>query len=180
MTFFAHPLDDHATLTLVSVEDAAALTELIRANQTRLAQWEDWAQGPQEVEEKREFLRGKLRAFVEGTSVPCFLRVDGALVGSVELRLERNRNAEIGYWIDAKYEGRGLVRRACEALIDHAFGALGLERLELYIIAENERSRGLAQRLGFTDDGTRRSAMVVGDRRFDVVTYGLLRGEWRR
>lgn len=181
MTFFTHPLDDRAALTLVGVGDAEELAEVLAANRERIGEWENWAREPQSLEQQREFLRGQQQKFVAGTSLPCFIKVDGRLAGSIELRQVSagDRVSEIGYWVSAEFEGQGLVRRACEALIAHAFGPLEQLRVELQVAADNARSRGLAKRLGFTDEGTRRSAMVVGDRRHDVVWYGLLASEWQ-
>ncbi|UQN14773.1 GNAT family N-acetyltransferase [Gulosibacter sp. ACHW.36C] len=181
MTFFTHPLDHRTALHLVAVEDAEELAEVLNANRERIGTWEDWAREPQPLERQREFLRGQLQKFVGGTSLPCFIKVDGRLAGSIELRQVSagDRVSEIGYWVSAEFEGQGLVRRACEAFIAHAFGPLERLRVELQIAADNERSCGLAERLGFTEEGTRRSAMVVGDRRHDLVWYGLLASEWR-
>ncbi|WP_125106583.1 MULTISPECIES: GNAT family N-acetyltransferase [Gulosibacter] len=181
MTFFTHPLDDRATLTLCGVGDAEALAEVLEANKGRIGEWENWAREVQPLEQQREFLRGQLQKYVAGTSLPCFIKVDGRLAGSIELRQvnANDRVSEIGYWVAAEFEGQGLVRRACEALIAHAFGPLEQVRIELQVAVGNDRSRALATRLGFTEEGTRRSALRVGERRHDLVCYGLLASEWQ-
>jgi len=45
--------------------------------------------------------------------------------------------------------------------------------------AANQRSRVLAARLGFIEEGLHRQAVVIGDQRRDEVVYGLLADEWR-
>ncbi len=71
------------------------------------------------------------------------------------------RYGEIGYWVAAPARGRGLATRALTLLRDWAVGELGLERIELLIHVENERSQRLAERTGFLDTGERRPAPRV-------------------
>ncbi len=62
---------------------------------------------------------------------------------------------------------------------------LGLARLELDTAATNEASNAVAHRLGFTHEGTRRSAVLLpaapgfDEVRVDVNDWGLLPGELR-
>lgn len=64
------------------------------------------------------------------------------MAGSLGLRIDRaEATAELGYRVDAEYEGRGLVRRAAELLIEHGFGPLGLRRIGLRTVVDNVRSR---------------------------------------
>lgn len=87
------------------------------------------------------------------------------LVGSAGLQIDRySRSADAGYWIDAAFEGRGLVTRTMTVLLDQAFGPLGLARVTVRTEAANQRSRAVAVRLGFTEEGLHRQAMAFGDR----------------
>jgi ribosomal-protein-serine acetyltransferase len=65
-------------------------------------------------------------------------------------------------------------------MLDHAFGPLGLERVGLPAIIDNTRSRSVAQRLGFTQEGVFREAAAFPHERRDYVVYGLLAREWRK
>jgi ribosomal-protein-serine acetyltransferase len=103
------------------------------------------------------------------------------LAGSVSLRIDRySRSGEIGYWIDGSYEGRGLVSKAVAAVLDQAFGPLGLDRVVLHTDPANERSRALAGRLGFTEEGLLRRALAFPGERRDRAVYGLLADEWNK
>jgi ribosomal-protein-serine acetyltransferase len=103
------------------------------------------------------------------------------LIGWVNLVIDaRARSAEVGYWLDAGFVGRGLVTRAVTAVLDHAFGPLGLDRVGLQAVADNTRSRSVAERLGFTQEGVLREYAAFPDERRDLVVYGLLAREWRR
>lgn len=74
-----------------------------------------------------------------------------ALLGSVALNPIdwRLRAADIGYWVAAPARGRGVATRAVELLAAHAFGTLGLERLEVRAQQGNHASQAVAARAGF-------------------------------
>ena len=104
-----------------------------------------------------------------------------ALAGSVGLRISSySRSGETGYWIGSGYEGQGLASKAVAAVLDQAFGPLGLDRVTLHTDVANERSRALARRLGFTEEGLLRQALAFpGERRGEAVC-GLLADEWNK
>jgi RimJ/RimL family protein N-acetyltransferase len=99
------------------------------------------------------------------------------LVGQLQLKnvdweLER---AELAYLIDRDFEGRGLVTEAARALIEVGFERLGLRRIILRTLVENERSAALALRLGFKLEGTLRQDFRTGRGRWvDLHLFGLL------
>lgn len=110
---------------------------------------------------------------------------DGDLVGSMGLvRLGQLRTAEhqaeLGYWTAKEQRRRGYTVEAARAVIDWAFGDLGVERLEWYAEAGNTGSRAVALRLGFTMEGTLRSRMLHRGTRRDAWVGSLLPSDWGR
>ncbi|HVZ74169.1 MAG TPA: GNAT family N-acetyltransferase [Polyangia bacterium] len=82
----------------------------------------------------------------------------GRLVGSVgvdDAALDGGGRGELGYWLGRDHRGRGLARRAVEAFLPHAFGALALHRLTARAFAWNLPSIRILERVGFTrlDEG---------------------------
>jgi RimJ/RimL family protein N-acetyltransferase len=69
---------------------------------------------------------------------------------------------------------------AAAALLDQAFGPLGLERVSLHTDPSNERSRAVARRLGFVEEGLLRQGTAFPDERRDELVYGLLAEEWHK
>jgi len=155
--------------------DAEALQVVIERNRERLMRWMAWAQGST-VDTTREFIT------VNGDGLdPLGLIADGVLVGTIGARPEPMRgDAEIGYWIDERIEGRGIVTRACRALIRHLLEDLDLHRVTIRAAPDNARSRAIAERLGFTQEGVLREAGWSSPGYHDLVVYGLLDREWPR
>ncbi|HEY4021356.1 MAG TPA: GNAT family protein [Pseudonocardiaceae bacterium] len=175
--------DDAAALLPRTPQIAEAYQELLIANFDRLLRWLPGLDELPSLEQTRADLARRGEAWLDGSQLPLAIavRAEGGwrLVGEVNLLIDSHiRSAEVGYWLDADVEGRGLATRAVSAALDWAFGPLGLRRVKLFAIADNERSLGVARRLGFTREGLFRAAAVVSGVEHDVVGYGLLAREW--
>lgn len=182
---FTWPLGDDVVLIPRTAAIAEAHFALVEANYERLARWfPDAYQQPPTLEGVRANLHRAGQAWLDGTLLPLSIavRADSGwrLVGWAQLEIDsRARSAEVGYWLDADFVGRGLVTRTVTAMLDYAFGPLGLERVGLEAVSDNTRSRNVAQRLGFTQEGTLREAAAFPHERRDRVVHGLLAREWR-
>jgi ribosomal-protein-serine acetyltransferase len=181
---FTWPLGDDAALVLRTAAITDAHFALVEANYQRLAPWfPDAFQEPPVLEETRANLEEAGQGWIEGSLLPLSIALkegDGwRLAGWAQLEIDAAaRSGEVGYWLDADFVGRGLVTRTVTAILDHAFGPLGLERIGLTATADNVRSRSVAERLGFTLEGIRREAAAFPTGRRDVAFYGLLAREW--
>ena len=72
------------------------------------------------------------------------------------------------------------MHEALQALLQHAFDRLDLNRLEADIDPRNLASARTLERLGFQKEGYLRERWIVNDEVSDTALYGLLRREWRR
>ena len=110
-------------------------------------------------------------------ATPLAIRVEGRLAGQVTVdNVVRGamRSGWLGYWIDSGVAGRGMGSLAVALVCDHAFGAMGLHRLQADIRPENGPSQRLVERLGFRQEGLlRRYLDIDGDWR-DHLTFSLL------
>lgn len=177
---FVLPVDGEIQLVLAEERHAEEVSALIVRNQRRLARWEPWAEHPATVAALRSFIRSCLDGFAAGTQVQTYIGVGGRLVGSCGIRISvPARTGEIGYWLDAEHEGRGIATRSARALVTSAFQERGLLRMELRTAVDNVRSRALAERLGFVQEGIQRAAQVFSNRRTDMALYSTLAREWR-
>jgi RimJ/RimL family protein N-acetyltransferase len=106
---------------------------------------------------------------------------DAAIVGMAGLFHfhETSRRAEIGYTLARAHWGQGLMHEALVALVDHAFSALDLNRLEADIDPRNVASARSLERLGFRHEALMRERWIVNGEVSDTGFYGLLRSEWQ-
>ncbi|WP_157018000.1 GNAT family N-acetyltransferase [Cryptosporangium arvum] len=172
---FVLPVREDVDLVLRERWTAESMHRLAVANIDRLRAWEPWAQGEQTLAALVAFDRLQLLDWVDGRCVPTSIRYRGELVGTISARIDPyHRTAELGYWIDAGAEGHGLVTACGEVLRDHVVAAYRVARLEIRAAVRNRRSRAVAERLGFTHEGTLRAALPVGADRHDIAVYGFV------
>jgi ribosomal-protein-alanine N-acetyltransferase len=67
----------------------------------------------------------------------------------------------LGYSIGARWQGRGLMHEALEAILAWAFGELGLHRVMANHLPQNERSARLLERLDFEREGYARAYLKI-------------------
>lgn len=161
--------DAHALLSIFS--DADVVRHLSHR------EWPDLAHAHREIatiiEENRSGVALKLGVV---------LRETGELAGSVKLYnfLPSCRRCEIGYVLGAPYWGQGYIGEAVQAVIDHAFINLDLNRIEADIDPANTASSKILTRLGFEHEGLLRERWCVEGEVSDTAFYGLLRRDWAK
>jgi len=169
-------------LELRSLEpgDAEALFTLTERNRARLREWLPWLDDVVEVANSLAFIEATRTQEATGQGPTWGMIVAGELVGVAGFHPIKRGEARggLGYWIDAGHEGNGSVMAACRALIDHGFLELDLRCIEIRAAKGNERSRSVAERLGFRFESVRRESQVLYGRSVDEAIYSLLRADW--
>lgn len=115
-----------------------------------------------------------------GVALPFALEVDGSLRGQVtaaSIQWGSISSVQIGYWIDSRLAGRGLMPLAVAMTADACFFDLGLHRVEINIRPENSKSLRVVEKLGFRFEGVRRGYMHIAGKWADHRSYALLSDE---
>lgn len=100
--------------------------------------------------------------------------VTGAVLGAVALHRIKDGEGEIAYYTHPEGRGRGTTAEAVAAVCRWGFGALGLERIGWAAAVGNWGSRAVAQKVGFTFEGTQRLAYNQRGTRVDDWVGSLL------
>lgn len=177
---FRYPITENAELRLLEPRHADEMYALVEQNREHLGRWLSWVASRRSVTGTAQYITQCLQRFAEDGSPLCGIWSHGKLAGVIDLLGigARSRCAEIGYWLDAGSQRRGLITQACHALVNHAFNVLAVNRIEIRAEPANTRSRAVPERLGFTMEGTLRQVINMGDRFADRVVYAMLRKEW--
>ena len=156
--------------------DARALFRLIDTDRERLGEWLPWVEETRTERDSARFVADAADERRRRRSLVLGIFVAGELAGTIGLHYVEwyDRSAELGYWIAAPSEGRGYILRASRLMLAFAFGPAGLHRVVLRCAVGNERSRRVAERLGFAREGLLREAHRVGGRFLDQHLYALL------
>lgn len=137
-----------------------------------------WVHPPNNDAAFAEYLRRLRRADDAGFLV-C-RNDDRAIAGVVNLNqifLGNFGNAYLGYYVFAPFEGHGLMTEGIRLVIRHAFGPLGLHRVEANIQPANTASIALVKRLGFRREGLSPRYLKIGGRWRDHERWAMLSDE---
>jgi RimJ/RimL family protein N-acetyltransferase len=172
-------------LSALGPEHVAELQEVVPKNKAHLAASMPWAHAEPLSDEQRLELLGRMReSFDLGIDfvLGIFDRSTNRYIGGTGLHPRIGPQAlEIGYWIAADYQARGLVTEAVTALVSVAFEEMGARRLEIRCSPQNSRSRAIPERLGFHLDGILREGGLSGAGELeDKMVWSLLASEYPR
>jgi RimJ/RimL family protein N-acetyltransferase len=102
----------------------------------------------------------------------------GAFLGAMSLHAHRDGAVrEIGFWTAPWARGCGRTTDAARLACRWAFDALEVVRIEWLAALGNEGSRKVAERVGFTHEGTLRQRLAHRGERRDAWIASLLPGE---
>ena len=164
-------------------EDREAFQRLVTDSRDHLLRWVHGGVPPEDADGSQWFERTLAQA-AEGRSEKLFVvRSDApeALLGAVninEIVRGNFQSAFLGYWIGAAHAGRGLMGEALELALDHAFGPLGLHRVEANIQPANGPSIRLVDRAGFVKEGFSEGYLRIGPLWRDHERWALTKERW--
>ena len=176
---FCLHVDEHTEVRLLRADDADVLYDVTIRNRESLTPWMSWMDRVIDVSDTYAFLRTAEKEAYEHSAFKAGIWRQGSLIGCIDLHQIDwlNGNARIGYWLDKDYTGHGIMTRAVRLLVEYAFEALDLHRIEIHVATENHRSRRIPERLGFTMEGVLRQVQRMRGAYYDHALYALLRDE---
>jgi ribosomal-protein-alanine N-acetyltransferase len=121
-------------------------------------------------------VRAMRREARQGQALPWVITYGGQFAGQLtvgSIVWGSARAAQVGYWVDETYAGRGVVPTALAMAIDHCFLVVGLHRVEASIRPENHASRRVVEKLGFREEGLRRRHLHIDGAWRDHLCYAL-------
>ena len=141
---------------------------------------------PYSLDDARRFVTEQVpRAWADGSMWSFAVEVDGRFAGTVELADEGDGRLEVAYGSHPWVRGTGSMERAVRLLVEWGFADRGAAVIVWRANRGNWASRKLAWRLGFTFDGTIRSALPQRGELLDAWVGTLLadddrapRGRW--
>ncbi|WP_370288778.1 GNAT family N-acetyltransferase [Nocardioides sp.] len=150
--------DPVVRLRPIRARDGAAWRTARRRNAAWLARWD--ATAPPGADARpltfRALVKRLRRSARRGHSFPFVVEVDGQFAGQVSVNNIVRGSAQfasVGYWIDQRFAGKGVIPRAVAMVVDHAFFVAKLHRIEICIRPENSNSLRVVEKLGLHEVG---------------------------
>lgn len=163
---------------LLRLDDAAALSTLVRENRAFLAPWEPLhPEAYYTPEGQREVVRAALDRHRQGAMLPHVILDGDRVIGRVTLNtIVRGafQSCHLGYWVSEQDNGRGHATGAVAALAEVAFDALALHRIQAGTLVHNTRSQRVLERNGFERFGLAPAYLHIAGRWQDHVLFQLI------
>jgi len=169
-------------IKLLEPSDAEAVFAVADRDRAYLREWLPWVDRTDSAEDVRHFIEDVVSPqWADNRGPQCGIWVDGSLAGSIGCHAIdwANRACSLGYWIESRRQGQGLVTRSVAAMLDYLFETQRLHRVVIQCGVGNHRSCAIPERLGFIKEGVLRQAERVGSRWVDLATWSMLEEEWR-
>lgn len=90
------------------------------------------------------------------------------------------RKAEYAIALRKKAHGKGVGMAATRELLRIAFEEIGLERVYLNVLSENERAIHLYEKCGFSYEGEFRKHLFLHGKYYNLKYYGILKEEYEQ
>jgi len=170
-------VDGPVTLRPLRMRDGRDWREVRSRNAEWLRPWEATSPTPAtEVPPTYGAMVRRLQAEARtGRTMPFVVTFGGTLVGQLTvggIAWGSLRGGHIGYWVDQRVAGRGIIPTAVAMATDHCF-ASGLHRVEINIRPENLASRRVVEKLGFRSEGLRPSYLHIDGAWRDHLSFAL-------
>jgi RimJ/RimL family protein N-acetyltransferase len=155
------------------LEDAKAIAAL--ANDRRVAENTARIPHPYRAPDAESWIVGSA-ADLEGETYLITL-ANGSVIGGCGFDM-RDGAAEVGYWLGARYWGKGYATEAVRALIDHAFTNTDHKALQSSVRVTNPASRRVLEKCGFQWTGVGLCRIRALGSSVPVDRFQLERGIW--
>lgn len=175
---FSFKVNESISLELLQQHHSKEIFELIDTNRDHLRQWLLWVDKRKSAYDMVPVIKYWLDNLANNHGFDVAIRYNGKLVGMIGVQFEwGNRAATIGYFISKDSEGKGIITTSLKSLIKELFDRYSMYRIEIQCAANNLKSQGIPERLGFKKEGIKRAGQFLYDHYEDLIVYSFLRNE---
>lgn len=177
---FTLKVDHELELRSFQRKDSSKFFQLVEENRDHLRKWLPWVHNMTTLIDAEYIISLWEQQFAENTGCNVGIFYRGELVGSVGLHQIDwyNKFTSIGYFLSKKAEGRGIMTRTVQIILNYAFFYLGLNRAEIRCGVNNKKSRAIPERLGFVLEGIIREGENLSGHYHDLFLYSMLARDW--
>lgn len=172
---------DDLVLKEIEMTDAPDVFSTIDNQREYLGKWLPFVEFTGSLDDSINFISSILDTPIENRELIFAILYKNAFAGLIGYKDSdfNNHKTEIGYWLSAPFQNKGIMTQSVKSLIRYAFDELFVNRIQIKCAVGNERSRKIPQKLGFSFEGIERDGeLLAGGHYADIEVYSLLRKDY--
>jgi len=146
-----------------------------------VGRWMSWCHPEYSIEDAKAFYERCANAWrtEADREFGIFDAASGEVLGCVGINQINRVNlfANLGYWVRASRERRGIASTAARLASSFAFAELGLARIEIVALPDNMASRRVAEKIGARFECIARSRLKFRGEIRDAAMYSLVKND---
>jgi len=176
---FRQEVDSEINLIMLQDSLAENLFQLVDSDREYLNKWLPWVNHTKSVKDTKVFIKNSIIDFAEGKSIIVAIEYCNKIVGVTGYNtIDKDlKKVEIGYWISSKQQGKGIVTKSCNKLIQYAFNELEIKKVQISVATENIKSRKICEILGMKLEGIIKNSEKIHGKIIDHAIYGICKNK---
>ena len=174
-------ISDSVYLNLLEKRHSSDLFACVEGDREHLEKWIPFVSKTHSIQDAEAYINKALEGYKNGEGYLYGIWDKKELIGIVLAKDIDNKAkvAEIGYMIKGEYEGKGIIKESCKKLMSFLFSELNMQKIIICCDARNERSIGLAKKMGFILEGTHKRQFIVNDELCDLMYWAKFVDEYK-
>lgn len=170
-------VDEDIELKMLHIDDAKDIFKSIDSDREHLKKYLPWVDYTRTIEDINEFIRESKRKNANNDGFDAGIWLGDEFIGMIGFHSinKKIKAISIGYWLNKKHRGKGIMTYACEQFVRYAFNILKMNRVEIRCAEDNIKSRAIPERIGFRQEGVIRDGEILNGEYVNSVVYGILR-----
>lgn len=164
--------------------DVQNLFRAVRESIKEVGPWLPFAHEGYSIEETKVWFKKRNSEWKKGLTYGfgIFDAKDGTFIGGcgIDHITQPGRSANLGYWVRTSRIGQGIAPAATRLLAKWGFDVLKLNRIEVVVAVDNEKSLRAAAKAGATREGVLRNRLVLGEKVNDAVMHSLIPADFTK
>lgn len=170
-------VSEDIVLNPLSVDDIFRIFNTLNDEREYMREWLPFVDTTREAEDTANFVNHVLQTEEKQFTISYQDKFVG-LIGLKDTDMH-NKKAEIGYWLSQYAQGKGIVTKSVNRLLEFAFTELDMNRIQIKVAVGNHKSRRIPEKLGFQFEGIERDGELLVDNVYtDIAIYSILKREF--
>jgi ribosomal-protein-alanine N-acetyltransferase len=169
----------HVWLRAIEREDLPRLHELFDDDLELMTRASDAPARPSSLAEFEHRFEERLEE-PDDRVMRFVIEANREVIGECELHFidHFQKTCHLGITLGRAYWSKGFGQDAVRTLLDFAFRDLAMRKVELEVLADDERAVGAYRKAGFVEEGRLRAHSWFDGAIHDALVMGILREEW--